>query len=74
LLADVKHLIQQTQYEALIAVNTQLIRLYWEIGQISVARQEREAWGKSQEELPCELLHLLPSPKEISDRLRLLNV
>jgi predicted nuclease of restriction endonuclease-like (RecB) superfamily len=47
LLAEVKQRIQSSQYEALKAVNKQLITLYWEIGSLIVARQKIEGWGKS---------------------------
>jgi predicted nuclease of restriction endonuclease-like (RecB) superfamily len=47
LLAEVKQRIKSSQYEALKAVNKQLITLYWEIGSLIVARQKIEGWGKS---------------------------
>ncbi|HVW70778.1 MAG TPA: PDDEXK nuclease domain-containing protein [Steroidobacteraceae bacterium] len=47
LLADVKARIQAAQYEALRAVNKELIGLYWDIGRLIDERQESEGWGKS---------------------------
>lgn len=47
LLNDIKQRIQSAQYEALKAVNKELISLYWDIGRIIVERQEGNTWGKS---------------------------
>ncbi len=47
LLEDVKVRIRSAQYEALKAVNKQLIGLYWDIGRMIVERQKGETWGKS---------------------------
>jgi predicted nuclease of restriction endonuclease-like (RecB) superfamily len=43
---EIKQKIRQAQYEALKAVNVQLIDLYWEIGK-SIAEKQQEGWGKS---------------------------
>ena len=45
-ITDVKHKVRAAQYEALKAVNTELINLYWEIGK-SIAEKQSENWGKS---------------------------
>lgn len=47
LLNSVKARIRQAQYEALKAVNKELIMLYWDIGRMIVERQEKEGWGKA---------------------------
>ena len=47
LLVAVKHRIRAAQYEALKAVNRELMALYWDIGELIVTRQERAGWGKS---------------------------
>jgi predicted nuclease of restriction endonuclease-like (RecB) superfamily len=47
LLAEVKERIRSAQYEALKAVNKELVTLYWDIGKLIVERQDREGWGKS---------------------------
>ncbi|MFM9267532.1 YhcG family protein [Tychonema sp. BBK16] len=47
LLIEVKQRIRAAQYEALKAVNKQLIALYWDIGKTIVTRQEGASWGKS---------------------------
>jgi len=44
---DIKHKILSSQYEALKAVNKELISLYWDIGQSIVEKQETFGWGKS---------------------------
>lgn len=45
-IADIKQKVRQAQYEALKAVNVQLINLYWEIGK-SIAEKQSENWGKA---------------------------
>lgn len=47
LLAQIKERIRIAQYDALRAVNKELIALYWDIGQMIVTRQQGETWGKS---------------------------
>ncbi len=47
LLAEVKERIRAAQYEALKAVNTELVGLYWDIGRLIVTRQANEGWGKA---------------------------
>ena len=45
-IASIKEKIRTAQYEALKEVNTQLIRLYWEIGK-DISERQGESWGKS---------------------------
>jgi len=47
LLIEVKERIRAGQYQALRAVNKELIGLYWDIGRMIARRQEYEGWGKS---------------------------
>jgi len=47
LLGEIKQRIRSAQYEALKAVNKELIALYWDIGKTIVERQRGETWGKS---------------------------
>jgi len=47
LLADIKQRIRSAQYEALKAVNKELIALYWDIGKSIVEKQQQTGWGKS---------------------------
>ena len=43
---DIKEKVRAAQYEALKAVNVQLINLYWEIGK-SIAEKQKDGWGKA---------------------------
>ena len=45
--ADIKKRILKSQYEALKAVNKQLIGLYWDIGRMIVRNQKKLGWGRS---------------------------
>lgn len=47
LLDEVKSRIRSAQYEALKAVNRQLVFLYWDIGRMIVARQKGDTWGRA---------------------------
>jgi len=61
LLAEVKARIQSAQYTALRAVNKELVGLYWDIGRLIVARQQREGWGKGVvEQLSADLRVAFP--------------
>ncbi len=44
---EVKERIRRSQYEALKAVNKELIQLYWDIGRMIVEKQRGLGWGKS---------------------------
>lgn len=44
-ITSLKTKIRSAQIKAAIAVNSELIRLYWEIGKDIFEKQEREAWG-----------------------------
>ncbi len=45
LLASIKERIQSAQVRAALAVNRELVLLYWGIGKEILARQEQEGWG-----------------------------
>src|SRR3990167_2580965 len=47
LLSSLKERIRHSQYEALKAVNKELILLYWDIGRMIVERQVKYGWGKA---------------------------
>jgi predicted nuclease of restriction endonuclease-like (RecB) superfamily len=47
LLVEIKQRIRAAQYEALRAVNRELVILYWDLGKMIVTRQQGETWGKS---------------------------
>src|SRR3989338_9912571 len=46
-LQEIKERIRKSQYEALKAVNKELIALYWDIGRIIIEKQTEYSWGKS---------------------------
>ena len=46
LLGAIKERIRSAQYEALRAVNKEMISLYWDIGKMIVERQKGKTWGK----------------------------
>lgn len=67
LLADVKGRIQAAQTRAVVAVNTELVRLYWDIGRLIEERQRREGWGAAViPRLALELKNELPELKGFS--------
>jgi predicted nuclease of restriction endonuclease-like (RecB) superfamily len=69
LLADIKQRIGQAQTRAILAVNTELIRLYWEIGQMLDARQKTEGWGAAViPRLALDIRNELPEVKGFSER------
>lgn len=69
LLADVKGRIQASQMRAVLAVNSELVRLYWDIGRIIAARQQREGWGTAViPRLALKLKNELPGLKGFSER------
>ena len=47
LLKDIRERVRSAQYDALKAVNKELICLYWDIGKMVVKRQAEYGWGKS---------------------------
>ncbi len=57
LLEEVKERVRSAQYEALRAVNKELVALYWDIGQLIVERQQSDSWGKSVVEKLASDLH-----------------
>lgn len=44
---EVKNRIRSAQYEALKAVNKELVGLYWDLGKMIVQKQKEAGWGKS---------------------------
>ncbi len=46
-LKEIKERIYKAQYDALKAVNKELINLYWDIGRSIVAKQGKLGWGKA---------------------------
>lgn len=68
-LRDLKQRIRQAQVRAALAVNQELILLYWQIGQELLVRQQQERWGTHIiEKLARDLRHEFPDMKGFSPR------
>ncbi len=68
-LKEVKAKIQGAQIKAAIKVNSELIRLYWEIGNSVYQKQEKEDWGaKTIEKLAKDLQSTFPNMRGFSSR------
>lgn len=66
-LKQIKEQVYQSQYEALKAVNKELIDLYWSIGKAIVQKQDQNGWGKSVvENLSNDLQKEFPGMKGFS--------
>lgn len=66
-LAELKTRIHTAQQRAALAVNRELVLLYWQIGQDILARQNREGWGsKVIERLAQDLRNAFPDMKGFS--------
>jgi predicted nuclease of restriction endonuclease-like (RecB) superfamily len=69
LLLDVKGRIQTAQLRAAFAANSELIRLYWQVGQLLDRRQAEEGWGAAViPRLARDLANELPEVKGFSER------
>lgn len=69
LLAKIKSQINSSQKKALLAVNTELILLYWNVGKMILEAQEKEGWGaKVIDNLADEIKLTFPEIKGFSDR------
>jgi predicted nuclease of restriction endonuclease-like (RecB) superfamily len=68
-LAELKTRIHSAQQRASLAVNRELVLLYWQIGQDILARQGREGWGtKVIDRLAQDLRAAFPDMKGFSPR------
>lgn len=66
---EIKELVYRSQYEALKAVNKELITLYWNIGKLIKERQQAYGWGKSVvKNLSADLQNEFPGSSGYSDR------
>lgn len=69
LLSDIKQRVRHAQTRAMLAVNAELIRLYWEIGALIDRRQQQEGWGAGViSRLARDLHNELPEEKGFSER------
>jgi len=67
LLAAVKARVRAAQYDALRAVNKELVAMYWDIGRLILDRQRGASWGKSVvEKLAADLQAEFPGAKGFS--------
>jgi predicted nuclease of restriction endonuclease-like (RecB) superfamily len=69
LLDDLKTRIRRSQLKASLAVNAEMILLYWDIGQIIHQRQQQEGWGAGViPRLSKDIRNELPELKGFSER------
>lgn len=69
LLDDLKERIRRAQIRAALAVNRELVLLYWQIGRDILQRQEQEGWGaKVIDRLARDLRAAFPEMKGFSPR------
>ena len=69
LLAEIKSRIRAAQNRAALSANAEMILLYWDIGRMIAARQEREGWGAGViPKLAVDLKNELPEEKGFSER------
>lgn len=69
LLTDLKERIRSAQVRAALAVNQELVLLYWQIGREILARQAKEGWGaKVIDRLAKDLKEAFPEMKGFSAR------
>ncbi|WP_347051891.1 PDDEXK nuclease domain-containing protein [Flavobacterium olei] len=67
--SDIIQLIKQSRSKAIAAVNTEMINLYWNIGQYIYIRLENQQWGQSVvSELALFLKNTEPELKGFSDK------
>jgi predicted nuclease of restriction endonuclease-like (RecB) superfamily len=68
-LRDLKDRIRSAQVRAGLAVNSELVLLYWQIGHEILERQKREGWGaKIIDRLSVDLKHTFPDMTGLSSR------
>ena len=69
LLRDIKSRIRQAQCKALLSVNSELLHLYYDIGNMLVVKQQAEGWGSSIiPQLAKDIHNELPAQKGFSER------
>jgi predicted nuclease of restriction endonuclease-like (RecB) superfamily len=68
-LAEAKAAIQAARTRAVLAVNSELIGLYWDLGQLITTRQQAQGWGaKVIDRLSQDLRHEFPEMTGLSPR------
>jgi predicted nuclease of restriction endonuclease-like (RecB) superfamily len=68
-LGDIKQRIQQERLRVVMAANSAMVLLYWDIGRVILERQEREGWGaKVIDRLSADLREAHPEMRGLSAR------
>jgi hypothetical protein len=68
-LSEIKNRIQQTRLKTVLAANSAMILLYWDIGRLILERQEKEGWGaKVIDRLSSDLRDAYPDMTGLSSR------
>lgn len=68
-LTDLKRRVREAQTRAVVAVNSELVMLYWKIGHDILGRQAKHGWGANiVNQLSKDLKHEFPSMKGFSSR------
>lgn len=69
LLDDLKQRIREERLRVVLAANTAMVLLYWDIGRAIIERQEREGWGaKVIDRLSADLRREFPDMQGLSPR------
>jgi predicted nuclease of restriction endonuclease-like (RecB) superfamily len=69
LLQDIKQRIQQGRLQTVLAANSAMVRLYWDIGRSILERQGQEGWGaKVIDRLAADLRKAFPDMRGLSPR------
>ncbi len=69
LLAEIKTRIQRAQTRAVLAVNAEMIRLYWRVGHLLAEQRETQGWGAAViPRLASDIRNELPEVKGFSER------
>ena len=68
-LEELKKRIQTSQIKAAIKVNSELLELYWQLGEEIIAKQKESTWGEAIiEQLSIDLAAAFPGMKGFSKR------
>lgn len=68
-LRDLKRRIREAQGRAALAVNRELVLLYWEVGRDILGRQQQQGWGaRVIDRLAADLHHAFPEMRGFSPR------
>lgn len=69
LFSEIKFRIREAQIKATLAANSQMIRMYWDIGKMISQKQLKEGWGANViQKLSIDLKNELPELKGFSER------